>query len=113
MTEISFDQFATLDIRVATVLTAEIVENADKLLKLTLDVGEIAEGGLGERTVVSGIRAWYTPAELVGTQVVYLANLAPRMLRGIESQGMILAAGEEIPALLQPIKVLPNGAKVR
>lgn len=113
MPEISYDQFIALDIRVATVLTADIVENADKLLKLTLDVGEVASGGLGQRTVVSGIRAWYAPEELIGTQVVYLANLAPRMLRGIESQGMILAAGEEIPALLQPTKVLPNGAKVR
>ncbi len=114
MSSISFDQFSELDIRIATVLSVEIVEGADRLYKLVLDVGSVEEGGLGDRTVVSGIRLWYTPEELVGKQITYLANLEPRMLRGVESQGMILAGGgdSEAPALLLPNKQTSNGAKV-
>lgn len=102
MGEISIDQFAALDIRIATVKEAALIEGADRLLRLVLDVGDPAGGGLGERVVASGIRQWYTPEELIGKQVVYLANLAPRMLRGVESQGMILAGGETEAILLQP-----------
>lgn len=105
---IIYDDFSKLDIRIATVMAASIVEGADKLLKLTLDAGE-----LGERTVVSGIRQWYSPDELVGKQVVYLANLEPRVLRGVESQGMIIAAGGEEAVLLQPSKQMENGTIVR
>jgi methionine--tRNA ligase beta chain len=84
--EISYDDFAKLDMRIATVKSCEIVEGADRLLKLELDVGSET------RTVVSGIRAFYSPESMVGKQVVYLANLAPRKLRGILSHGMVLAA---------------------
>lgn len=112
-TTVSFDAFAALDIRIATVKSVEIVEGADRLYKLTLDVGSPEEGGLGERVVASGIRLWYKPEELQGKQIVYLANLEPRTFRGIESQGMILAGGEEIPALLQPNNPAPNGARIR
>lgn len=105
---ITYDDFAKLDIRVATVVAAEPIEGADKLLKITLDVGE-----LGQRTVAAGIKAWYSPEELVGKTVVYLANLAPRMLRGVESQGMLLAGGEDDVALLTPEKTLISGSTVR
>ena len=84
--EIQYDDFAKLDLRVAKVLTCEKVEKADKLLKLTLEVGT------ENRTVVSGIALHFTPEEVIGKSVLYLANLAPRKMRGIESQGMILMA---------------------
>lgn len=106
--EITYDDFTQLDIRVAKIIAAEPIEGADKLLKITLDVGE-----LGERTVAAGIKAWYSPEELIGKTVTYLANLAPRKLRGVESQGMLLAGGEEEIALLTPEKPLVPGAIVR
>ncbi len=84
--EIVYDDFGKLDLRVGTIVTAEKVEKADKLLKLSIDLGfEI-------RTVVSGIAQHYQPEDIVGKQVVVVANLAPRKMRGIESQGMILMA---------------------
>lgn len=112
MDTITIDQFAAIDIRVATVKDASFIEGADRLLKLVLDVGDPETGGLGERIVASGIRQWFTPEDLIGTQVVYLANLQPRMLRGVESQGMILAGGEEEVALLRPAKPVLAGTKI-
>ena len=83
---IAYDDFAKIDLRVATVLSAEAHPNADKLLVLKLDLG-------GEtRQVLAGIRAWYAPEALVGKQVVIVANLEPRKIRGLESNGMVLAA---------------------
>jgi len=81
---VSFDDFVKLDMRTATILTAEKVKKADKLLKIGLDLG------FEQRTVVSGIAAQYKPEEVIGKQVVLLANLPPRKIRGVESQGMIL-----------------------
>ena len=83
---IVYDDFARLDLRVGTILHAEKVEKADKLLKLTVDMGT------EQRTIVSGIAAHFKPEEIVGRQVVVVANLAPRKMRGIESNGMILMA---------------------
>lgn len=84
--EITFDQFEKMDIRIGTVLEAEKVKGADKLLKLTIDTG------IDVRTVVSGIALFYTAEEMVGKQVSILVNLAPRKIKGIESKGMILMA---------------------
>ena len=86
---IPYDLFAKLDLRVATVTKAEPHPNADKLLKLTLDDGTPAG-----RQVCAGIKAWYAPEQLVGRQVIIVANLEPRMLRGEISQGMALAASD-------------------
>ena len=86
---IPYELFAKLDLRVATVVRAEPHPNADKLLKLTLDDGTPAG-----RQVCAGIKAWYAPEQLVGKQVVIVANLEPRMLRGEVSQGMVLAASD-------------------
>ncbi|PIR61904.1 MAG: methionine--tRNA ligase [Candidatus Pacebacteria bacterium CG10_big_fil_rev_8_21_14_0_10_44_11] len=105
---ISYEDFSKLDLRIAKVIAAEPIESTDKLLKLTLDVGE-----LGERTVVSGIKEWYTPAELVDKTVVYLANLETKMLRGVASQGMIIAAADQEAVLLQPAKPVKPGEMVR
>ena len=106
---ITYDDFVKLDLRVAVVVEASIVEGADKLLKLVLDAGP----ELGTRVVVSAIRQWYTPESLVGKRIVYLANLEPRMLRGVESQGMIIAAGGDTAVLLQPESDASAGTEVR
>ncbi|RJR12902.1 hypothetical protein C4585_03005 [Candidatus Parcubacteria bacterium] len=107
--EISYDDFAKLDIRVGTVLAAELIPETDKLLKCTIDFGE-----LGKRTIVSGIAEWKKPEELVGTQLPYIVNLAPRVLRGVESQGMLLAVSDTGGvALLKPEREIPPGTKLR
>ncbi len=86
---ITFDDFSKLDLRVATIKHAEHHPNADRLLKVQLDDGT-AEG----RQVCAGVRQWYEPESLIGRQVVIVANLAPRTIRGEVSQGMILAASD-------------------
>ena len=108
-TAITIDEFARVDLRVAEVVAAEPVPKTDKLLKLTLKVGD------EERTVVSGIAEFYEPAGLVGRKVVLVANLKPAKLRGIVSQGMILAAedGEGHLALVEPTEDLPPGSVVK
>ena len=107
MDSINFEDFQKLDIRIAKVLKVEDVEGTDNLLKLTLDAGD-----LGERIIVSGIKKWYKPEDLVGQLIVYLANLEPKVFKGIESQGMLLAAGEEEAILLSPDKEVDTGAKI-
>ena len=103
--EITIDDFAKIDFRVCKVLSCEKVKKADKLLKMEVQVG--AE----TRTVVSGIAQRYTPEEMVGKQLVLVANLKPAKLRGIESQGMILAASHngEMEVLEVPANILPGG----
>jgi methionyl-tRNA synthetase len=86
---IVYDDFAKLDLKVGTILQAEKVEKADKLLKLTVDMGS------EQRTIVSGIALHFSPADIIGRQVVVVANLAPRKMRGIESNGMILMAEDK------------------
>ena len=103
--EITIDDFAKIDFRVCKVLACEKVKKADKLLKMEVQMG--AE----TRTVVSGIAQRYTPEEMVGKQLVLVANLKPAKLRGIESQGMILAASHngEMEVLEVPANILPGG----
>ena len=84
---IAFDDFEKIDIRVGLIKACEKVKKADKLLKFTID-----DGSGHDRTIVSGIAKYYKPEELVGRRVCFVANLAPRTLKGIESQGMILSA---------------------
>lgn len=108
--EISYDDFAKLEIRIGTVLSAELVPDTDKLLKCSIDFGDF-----GTRTIVSGIAQFRTPEQLVGKQLPYVVNLASRMLRGVESQGMLLAAapGGDGLALLHPDTEVPNGTKLK
>lgn len=107
--EISYDDFAKLDIRVGTVIAVEKIEKADKLLKCTIDFGEF-----GMRTIVSGIAEWKSADDLVGKQLPYIVNLAPRMLRGVESQGMLIAASDESGvALILPEREVPRGTKLK
>lgn len=106
---ITFDDFTKMDIRLGTILKAEKVENADKLLKLIVDTG------LDHRTIVSGIAEHYSPTEIVGKTVQVLINLAPRKIKGIESQGMILMA-EDVEGKLSfmtPEKGFEAGGGIR
>ncbi len=106
--ECTFEEFEKMDIRTATVLEAERVPKTDKLLKLTIDTG------IDRRTIVSGIAEYYTPEQMLGRQICILANLKPRMIRGIESKGMILMArqGDGTMRFITPAEVLANGAQV-
>jgi methionyl-tRNA synthetase len=107
--QIQYDDFAKLDIRIGTVIAAEMVPETDKLIKCTVDFGEF-----GVRTIVSGIAQWKKPEELLGKQLPYIVNLAPRMLRGVESQGMLLAASDESGvALLCAERPLVPGVKLK
>jgi len=107
---ITIDQFRTIELRVGTVRSAEPHPNADRLVVLRVDLGG------EERQLVAGIRAHYDPATLVGRQVVVVANLEPAKLRGVESQGMVLAAADEASnrvVLLRPDDAVAPGAVVR
>ena len=110
-TQIDIDEFARMDLRVGEILTAELVPKADRLLRFTVDLGE------GEpRQIVAGLAQYYEPEGLVGHKVLIVANLKPRTLRGLVSQGMVLAAsvGEEgRPVLATVPKDVPNGSKLR
>ena len=110
--EISFEDFSRLDLRVATVTAAAAHPNADRLLLIQLD-----DGTGSPRQVCAGIKAWYEPESLVGRQVVIVANLAPRKLRGEMSEGMILAAthddgGEETVVLVALERPIATGSGV-
>ena len=108
--DITFDDFTKLDLRVGTVLECQKVPKADKLLQFRID------DGLGGRTIVSGIAQHYSPEELVGKQICFIANLPPRKLRGIESQGMILSAEDYTTGalrLITPMELLATGSQIK
>jgi len=106
--EATFEDFQKLDIRIATIIDAEKVAKTKKLLKLKVDTGA------DQRTVVSGIAEFYSPEEIIGKQVCLLANLAPRAIKGIESQGMILMAESPDGTLsfVLPNSKIPNGSSI-
>lgn len=94
-----------IDIRIGTVLSAEPVENTDKLMRLMVDLGEEVP-----RQIVSGIRAYTTPEALIGKQLAFVANLEPRTIKGLESNGMLFAVGKEDTfAFLVPSREVPSG----
>ena len=108
--EIGYDDFSKLDLRLAKVVACEEVPKSKKLLKFTLDLGN------EQRTVLSGIKKWFSPDQLVGKTVVVVANLAPKMMCGIESHGMILCASDAGDVNLSPLTVMSEmaaGLKVR
>ncbi|HET6405305.1 MAG TPA: methionine--tRNA ligase subunit beta, partial [Candidatus Thermoplasmatota archaeon] len=105
---ISIDDFAKLDLRVAKVLSCEPHPKADKLWVLQVDIGT------EKRQILAGLREHVTPEELVGKKIVVIANLAPRQIRGLESQGMVLAAESEgVVAPLTPAKDVREGAGIK
>jgi methionyl-tRNA synthetase len=107
--ETSFDEFSKMDLRVATILEAERVPKTDKLLKLKIDLG------FEQRTIVSGIAHCYEPDKIIGQQVIIIANLAPRKIKGIESKGMILMAEDKEGNLkfAMPSEKTDNGSNVK
>src|SRR2546428_5878082 len=110
-TLIEIGDFAKVDLRVGQVLTAERIPKADKLLLLSIDIGEEKP-----RQILAGIAEYYEPEKLVGRKIVVVANLKPRKLRGYESQGMLLAAsvGEEgKPVIATFAEDVPNGARLK
>lgn len=110
MEKISYDDFAKLEIKIGTIRSVEIVPDADKLLRLEVDFGEEEF-----RQIVSGIRTYFDDIqELVGKQCPFITNLEPRTIRGLVSNGMILAASiEDAFALLHPSIELPSGTKLK
>ncbi len=106
---ISIDDFLKLELKVGTVLEAEAIEESEKLIKLQVDIGEESP-----RQILAGIKQYYQPEDLIGKQIIIIANLEPRMMMGFESQGMLLAAdSEDGPSFLTPIKPVKNGAKIK
>lgn len=115
MTELNtipFETFAELDLRVGKIVSAERIEGSEKLLKLRVDLGAVEAGGLGERQILAGIGKLHAAESLAGTLIVVVANLAPRMMMGHESQGMLLAAGDSA-SLLRPMTDVAPGTKIR
>ena len=106
---ITFDDFSHNDMRVGTIIAAERVPKTKNLLKMTIDTG------IDQRTVVSGIAAYYEPENIIGQQVTILVNLAPRDIKGITSEGMILMAenADGSLAFIAPTKAISNGGSVK
>lgn len=105
---ISIETFAQIDLRVAQILVAERIPNADKLLRLEVDVGEDSP-----RQLLAGIAEWYAPESLVGKKIIVVYNLQPRRMRGLESRGMLLAADAEGKPMLATVpSETPNGARL-
>ncbi len=105
---VTFDDFKKLEIRIGKITSVERIEGADKLLKLEVDLGE------AKRQLVAGIAQYYKPEELINKEIPVLVNLEMRKIRGIESQGMLLAAVEgERPVLLHPDREVPLGSIIK
>ncbi|MFQ5862759.1 MAG: methionine--tRNA ligase subunit beta [Candidatus Brocadiales bacterium] len=107
---ITIEDFSRIDLRVAEIKSVEDHPQADKLLVLKIDAGDSSQG----RQLVAGLRGHYSPSELVGKKIIIVNNLAPAVLRGVESQGMLLAAqdGQKV-VILSPEKDVRPGARVR
>ncbi len=115
MEYVTYDEFKKMDMRVGTIQSVEPVEGADKLLKCMVEIGDLdADGQSVLRQIVSGIHEYYPDYEqLVGKQVLYIVNLEPRTIRGVESHGMLIAVGDGAPIFLVPETPVAPGSKVR
>ncbi|MBI4360263.1 methionine--tRNA ligase subunit beta [Candidatus Micrarchaeota archaeon] len=109
MDSVKYEDFSKLEIRVGQILSAERIQGADKLLKLSVDTGEEAP-----RTLVAGLALRYAPEDLAGKKIVVLCNLEPKTMKGVQSEGMLLAAGEthESIQLLVPDGDAPIGTRI-
>ena len=108
MDNISFNDFKKLELKVGEIKTVEDIEGADKIYKLTVDIGE-------ERTLVAGVKHWYQKEELIGKKVAVVANLDPKTIRGVESHGMVLVASTADKSALTILtldKDMPNGSSI-
>lgn len=111
----TYDEFKKLELKVVHVREASRVEGSEKLLKLVVELGATSDGGVNEaHQIIAGIGKAYEPETLIGKSIVIVANLDPRTLMGLESQGMVLAAhGEDgTPVLLFPEKDVPSGSEI-
>ena len=109
--EVEFSEWIKLDLRVAEIVSVEDIEGADKLYKIEVDVGS----EIGKRTICAGLKQYYSKEDLQGKKIIYFSNLKPRIMRGIESQGMLLAAVSENHkkiVLLTPEKEIENGSRI-
>jgi methionine--tRNA ligase beta chain len=114
MAEISFEDFIKLEIRVGKIISAERVEGSDKLLKLEVNFGSNEAGEGIKRQIIAGIGKIYAPETIVGKECPFAYNLAPRVLKGLESQGMILCPSDNgNPVLLHPDKEIQPGSMVK
>ena len=104
---ISFEDFKKLDIKIGKITVAEKIEGSEKLLKLQVDFGDV------QRQIVAGIAQFYEADSLIGKECPFAFNLAPKMLKGVESQGMILAVDDEGPVLMSPDKEIKPGSIVK
>jgi methionyl-tRNA synthetase len=106
---ITIDTFAQVDLRVGQIVTAERIPNADKLLRLEVDLAED-----GPRQLLAGIAQWYTPESLIGQKIIVVSNLQPRRMRGLEARGMLLAAdaADGRPVLATVPADTPNGSRL-
>ena len=108
MEKIDYSTFAQIEVKIGTIVAAEIVPEADRLLKLSVELGEE-----NPRQIVSGIREYVSPEELIGKQFPFVTNLEPRTIKGYESNGMIFAAGDkETFTLLSLLQAVPPGTKL-
>ena len=105
---VSFEDFSKVELKVGTILEAEEVEESEKLIKCMVELGEDQP-----RQILAGVKQWYKAEDLVGKQMVVVANLEPRIMMGLESQGMLLAADNSKPVFLKPSSRVPAGTKVR
>lgn len=124
---ISFEDFKKIDIRIGKIISAERVEGSDKLMKLQVEFGSESmeiktmenenvkkENVVIRRQIIAGIAQFYAPEALIGKECPFAYNLAPRMLKGLESQGMILCpSGDDGPVLLHPDKEVPSGSLIK
>lgn len=107
--QIKFEDFAKVDMRVGTVLSAECVGGSEKLIKM-----EVAFGEMGKRQIIAGIKAWYKPEDLAGKQLIFVVNIEPKKMMGLESQGMVLAVDYDDKAvIILPQEKVDNGATIR
>ena len=103
----TFEEFKKLELKIGKVLEAERVEGSEKLLKLKVDIGEE-----NPRQILAGVGKVYQSEEMIGREIIVIANLEPRMLMGLESQGMLLAASDGTPVLLRPDREVPPGSPI-
>lgn len=105
---IKYDDFAKLELKTGKVISAESIEESEKLIKLMVDVGEE-----NPRQILAGIKKWYTPEDLIGKTIIVVANLETRKMMGLESQGMLLAADGKKPIPLTTSEDIEPGAKIK
>ena len=105
---IKFEDFAKVELKVGTILGAEEIEGSEKLIKLSVDLGEKEP-----RQILAGIKQYYKSASLIGKQIIVVANLEPRTMMGLESNGMLLTADAGKPIILKPSSKVPAGTKIR